>query len=173
MVHFFQCPFICHVLYLLARKESGKSNVLHVKYGSIYEAYDISPFLQWLLRVSLPLVRVFRVRKLLELQSKLVNILLVRCFVALFIKATSLLHIIPINNDIFLFVSGYLFFLLLEISGKMPVCVFVFISPGKAAVPLAPSVTLQSLLPWNGGALYSISIEGWYMDMEQLIDFKL
>ncbi|GLD71027.1 centromere protein I isoform X1 [Lates japonicus] len=38
------CPFICHLLYLLTRKES---------------------------------VRVFRVRKLLELQSKLVNILLI------------------------------------------------------------------------------------------------
>lgn len=90
----FQCPFICHLLYLLTRKESGTLSIIPCGIWSVFLPFPLftrllqyfpilvfSPALQALLTgrffCSLIVVRVFRVRKLLELQSKLVNILFV------------------------------------------------------------------------------------------------
>lgn len=82
-VTLFQCPFICHLLYLLTRKESGRSNIFIPEiwfYCNFFLVYSIiSPFhfckhYWWLHSFFSVAVRVFRVRKLLELQSKLVNL---------------------------------------------------------------------------------------------------
>lgn len=42
-------------------------------------------------------------------------------------------------------------------------CLLALVSSGKAAIPPAPAVTLQSVLSWIGDTLYSITNEGLYM----------
>lgn len=42
-------------------------------------------------------------------------------------------------------------------------CLLALVSSGKAAVPPAPAVTLQSVLSWIGDTLYSITNEGLYI----------
>jgi len=47
------------------------------------------------------------------------------------------------------------------------VVLFLFLlSSGKAAVPSAPTVALQSVFPWTGDAVHSITDEGLYMHCE-------
>lgn len=158
-VTMFQCPFICHLLYLLTRKESGKSksdytqDMIHSITAIIFWALFFFSF------IPLPtVVRVFRVRKLLDLQSKLVSILLNWCPHEPFRKtALSYLYLIP----------NYLLFLYAALFGGFQRIHFEYVDilcfSGKAAIPPSPTVHLQSVLPWTGDSLYSSSNEGLYM----------
>ena len=72
-----QSPYICHLLFLLTRRESGKwCQLFNTFTPSLWAfppfscSYALSGFLDLLISVT---VCQFRVRKLLELQSKMVN----------------------------------------------------------------------------------------------------
>ncbi len=47
---------------------------------------------------------------------------------------------------------------------SLSLLIFAFVSSGKAAVPLAFTVTLQSILSWTGDPLHSITNEGLCID---------
>lgn len=128
-------------------------------------------------------VRVNRVRKLLELQSKLVNTLLIWFLGVPFIKTRTLLPFESLFNEklhnVCLFcvfpqtvtLSMLLVIVRFGIISKhqlkwgcqVQVCL-VCLSTGKAAVPSAPPVTLQSVLPRTCDSLRSITNEGLCLD---------
>lgn len=106
-IYIFQCPYICHLLYLLTRKESGK--LPHISFFKLWP-YNVFSTIAALLTFGVVIaVRVFRVRKLLELQSKLVNLHLVWCFET----CLSRLYLFLILWKFFFYMSYTLIFKLL------------------------------------------------------------
>ncbi len=139
-------------------------------------------------------MRVFRVRKLLELQAKLVNILLIQCslehywsYYIVFLLCIKIFLMIHFWMSFVLNCVHYLYWnfpvpyhCLLHYSTfgninknrdfkckkyvSLSLLIFALVSTGKAAVPLAFTVTLQSILSWTGDPLHSITNEGLCID---------